>query len=141
MTNQPTNLKTSACAALWGVSERQARNLFAQLEAVGFQLEVDYHGGRLLPLAVATAAKSVRQVGLELASLRDRNDLKQHLRPDAAPADDKLPDLIELRTDVSILREIVGALHKSLSSGSTRLGYVAPTDWGFLAVPDPKRGL
>jgi hypothetical protein len=136
-----TLLKTSALAAMWNVSERQSRNITAALEQLGFRLEVDFHGGRQLPLTVATAVKATRQAGLELSTLRDRPDLASYLRPDAAPADDPLTDLLELRAEVAILREVLGELHKSLSGGSQRYGFRAPVSWSFLGVPDPRRGL
>ncbi len=136
-----TLLKTSALASMWGVSERQARNVVATLEHIGFRLEVDNHGARQLALAVAAAVKATRQAGLELATLRDREDMKRYLRPDVSPADDPFTDLLELRTEVSILREVLGELHKSLGQGSQRYGYVAPQNWGFLGLPNPRRGL
>lgn len=67
--------------------------------------------------------------------------MRRYLRPAAAPADDQLTDLLELRTEVGILREVLGELHKSLSQGSQRYGYQAPQNWGFLGLPDPRRGL
>lgn len=136
-----TLLKTNAVASMWGVSERQTRNIMSALEQLGFKLEVDFHGARMLPLAVAAATKAVRQAGLELASLRDREDMTRFLRPDAAPADDAFTDLLELRTEVSIVREVLGELTRSLSGGSRRYGYTAPTSWAFLGLPDPRRGL
>lgn len=136
-----TLLKPSALASMWGVSERQTRNILAQLEHIGFRLEIDNHGARQLPLAVAAATKAVRQAGLELSSLQGREDLKRYVRPDAAPADDPLTDLLELRCEVSILREVLGELHKSLGQGSQRYGYQAPTSWAFLGLRNPRRGL
>jgi hypothetical protein len=136
-----TLLKPSALAPMWNISERQTRNVLAQLERLGFKLETDYHGGRQLPLTVATVVKAVRQAGLELSTLRDRPDMAPFLRPDAAPAADTLTDLLEMRAEVAILREVLAELHKSLSQGSQRLGYVAPQSWSFVGVPDPKRGL
>lgn len=136
-----TPLKTGALAALWNVSERQARNIMTALEQTGFRLETDFHGARQLPLTVATAAKAVRQAGLELSTLKDREDMRPYLRPDAAPADDPLTDLLEVRCELAVLRETLGELHKSLAGGSQRYGYTPPQNWAFLGLPDPKRGL
>lgn len=136
-----TLLKPSALAPMWNISERQTRNVLSQLEQLGFKLEIDYHGGRQLPLTVATAVKAVRQAGRELSTLRDRPGMAPFLRADAAPAEDPLTDLVELRAEVAIIREVLGQLHKSLSGGSQRYGFQAPTSWSFIAAPDPKRGL
>lgn len=136
-----TLLKTAALASMWNVSERHARNIMTALEQLGFKLEVDFHGARQLPLAVAAATKAARQAGLELATLRDRDDLKPFFRPDTAPADDPLTDLVEVRCELAIVREVVGALHRSLAGGSQRFGYTPPQNWSFLGLPDPRKGL
>lgn len=138
--DENTVLKTSALSAMWGVSERQTRNILSQLEQFGFRLEVSNHGARELPLAVASAVKATRQAGLDLSTLRDREDLQRHLNPKAA-TDDPLETLVDMRAEVAIIREILGALEQSLSGGSVRYGFSPPQNWGFLAVPSPRRGL
>lgn len=134
-------LRAPEFAALLGVNERRARQLLSELESAGFQLTTVQHGARAIPKPLAAAVRACRQAGLELTALRSRADLAPYLCPDAPLAEAEAVDLLELRTELAIVREILSATLNSLSSGSQKLGYTAPSDWGFLAVPDPRRGL
>lgn len=135
-------LRPPEFAALLRVSERRARQVLGKLEALGFNLPVAPHGARMIPGGLAGAVRAARARGHELPALRLDESLAKYLRQGDDGDDlDPLALLIEARGEVAVLREIVGALHRSLSSGSMRLGYVAPQNWDFLAVPDPKRGL
>lgn len=126
---------------LWNLSPRQTRNIMTELERLGFILTAHYRGARQLPRPVAEAVRATRQAGTELASLTARSDMRVYVRSDLAPVQHELVDTLELRTELSIMREVIGALHHSLSSGSQRLGYAAPLSWDWLGVPDPRRGL
>lgn len=135
-------LRTAEFASLLGVNERRARQLFGELEALGFNLETGPYGARMIPAGLAGAVRAARARGHELPALRLDESLAKYLRQGDESGDlDPLALLIETRGEVAVLREIIGTLHKSLSSGSTRYGYVAPADWSFLGVPDPKRGM
>lgn len=135
-------LRPPEFAALLGVKERRARLILGELEALGFNLEVAQHGARLIPAGLAGAVRAARARGHELPALRLDEGLAKYLRNDDQDEDlDPLALLIETRGEVAIMREVLGALYKSLASGSMRYGYVAPQNWDFLAVPDPKRGL
>ncbi len=141
MENAPA-LRASELAALLGVNERRSRQLLGELEALGFALETGQYGSRLCPAGLAAAVKVARAQGRELASLRLDESLRTYLKPDRLePELDPLTLLIEGRTEVSIVREVLGELHRSLSGGSQRYGYAAPTSWAFLGVPEVKRGL
>lgn len=135
-------LRPSELAALLRVSERRARQILGELEALGFTLPVAPHGARMIPSGLAGAVRAARARGHELPALRLDESLARYLKNDDQDDDlDVLALLIEARGEQAVLREIIGALHKSLASGSMRLGYVAPADWSFLGVPDPKRGM
>lgn len=135
-------LRPSEFAAVLGVSERRARQVLGELEALGFDLEITQHGARLIPGGLAGAVRAARARGHELPALRLDEGLSKYLKNDDEGDDlDPLALLIEARGEQAILREVVGALHRSLASGSMRLGYVAPSSWDFLGVPDPKRGM
>ncbi len=135
-------LRAAEFAALLGVNERRARQVLGELESLGFNLEVGPYGARLIPAGLAGAVRAARARGRELGALRLDESLSKYLRNDDQDDDlDVLALLIEARGEQAILREVVGALHRSLASGSMRLGYVAPNSWDFLGVPDPKRGL
>lgn len=136
-------LRASELAALLGVAERRSRQLLGELEALGFALETAEYGARRCPAGLAAAVKVARAEGRELASLRLDNSLKPYLRADRRDEAefDPLTLLVESRAEVAILREVVGELLRALANGSQRLGFVAPTSWGFLGVPEVKRGL
>lgn len=140
--HEEVGLRCTELAPLWGVSERQARNIFARLEQMGFLIDFDYHGTRVLPAAVAHAVKACRQAGVDIETLTERYEMRRYyLRRLDVPLEHALVDLLEMRTEVVILREIVGALHRSLAGGTQRLDFTVPSDWGWLGVPDPRLGL
>lgn len=142
MTNTDNPLRAAEFAAFLGVNERRARQIFGELEGLGFNLEVGTYGSRMIPSGLAGAVHAARARGRELAALRLDESLARYLKADDQDEDlDTLGLLIETRGEVAIMREVIGSLSRSLSSGSTRYGYVAPADWSFLALPDPKRGL
>lgn len=125
-------LKPSQAAALWGISDRGARYVLSELEALGAELQTDYYGARLLPERLANGVAAARKAGQPLETLLNEPELKRYFRREADP----LAELVELRAECAIMREMMGALWGSLQKGVSR----PPTDisWGYLALPDPR---
>ena len=123
---------------LWGASDRSVRRLMAQLEALGFALPIDDHGSRRVPETVALAVGVCREQGRPLEELTHQGELQGYLRRDADP--DPLAELIELRTEVTILREVIGEVYRAMILDTSNLSY-RQTDFKGLGVPDPRRGL
>ena len=128
-------LRTSQLVTLWGVGDRRVRAILAELEVLGYQLEVDDYGGRRVPAVLSNAVKAAREAGQPLNSLFD----DPRLRPVAYTLEaDPLSVLLELSAEVALLRETFGAVWEALRcgvAGAPRL------DWRALGVPDPYREL
>lgn len=123
-------------AVLWAVKDRQVRTILSELETLGFVFETDDYGARRVPTSLALAVQGARSKGQALSALRDEPDLAPYLRR----GDDPLANLIELRTEVTILREVVGEVYRAMQLDASSLSY-RPTDFKGLGVPDPRRGL
>ncbi len=124
-----------------GVKERRGRQLMDELEAVGFKLETDNRGARLIPRKVAEAAKAAHQGGKELASLRLNAALTPYLQRDARGVEpDSLDVLIYTAGEVAIVREAVALLSEALSTGASRSSYRA-LSFANASLPDPRQGL
>lgn len=128
--------RSAQLATVWGVSDRRVRTMLSELETLGFALEVDDYGARRVPVGLALAVQVVRSRGQALAALRGQPELAPYLKWD----DDQLANLIELRTEVTILREVVGEVYRAMQLDTSSLSY-RPTDFKGLGVPDPRRGL
>jgi len=120
----------------WGLSDRSVRKVLGELAALGFDLEPDDYGTRRVPEPLALSVAAYRRDGKPLAGLVSEPDLKRYLARDPDP----LATVIELQTEVHILREVVGELCRAMQLDASPLAYRAP-DWRGLAVPDPRRGL
>jgi len=129
-------LRTAQLAITWRLSHRQVRTILGELTALGFDLEVDDYGARRVPEPLALAVGMYRDAGKPLAGLVDEVDLQRYLRREADP----LASVIELQTELHILREVVGEVCKAMQMDASPLSYAAP-DWRGLGVPDPRRGL
>lgn len=123
-------------AAVWGVSDRRVRMILSELETLGFALEVDTYGARRLPEAVTRAVNNYRDLDRPLADLALEPGLRPYLKRDPDP----LAELIELRADQAILREVIGAVWQAASLGTHPNAY-KNVDWRFLGLPHPRRGL
>lgn len=123
-------------AAIWGVSDRRVRVILSELETFGFVLETDNYGARRLPEALTLAVRRCRDASRPLADLPLEPGLQNYLRRGPDP----LADLIELRADQAILREVIGAVWQAASLGTHPNAY-KNVDWRFLGLPHPRRGL
>lgn len=128
--------RAAQLATVWGVSDRRVRTILSELETHGFALGVADYGARHVPVELALAVQIARSKGQGLATLRDEPNLAPYLKR----GDDPLTNLIELRTEVTILREVVGEVYRAMQLDSSNLSY-RPTDFKGLGVPDPRRGL
>lgn len=130
-TYRPTQL-----TVFWGVKDRQVRTILSELETLGFAVEVDDYGARCIPVAVAMAVQAARAKGVPLVELKGDPELAPYFKH----APDLLAELIELRTEVTILREVIGEIYRAMILDTSSLSYRA-TDFKGLGVPDPRRGL
>lgn len=128
-----SELRTAQLAATWGLSDRRVRTILGELVTLGFDLEVDDYGGRKIPEALALAVGVYRSAGKPLAGLVNEPSLQLHLKREADP----LASIIELQTEVHILREVLGELYRATNMDLSP----TPPDWRGLGVPDPRRGL
>lgn len=128
--------RSAQLVALWGVSERRVRTILSELEALGFVLETDDYGARRVPIGLALAVQGARSRGQLLETLI--GDLE--LAPYFKRAPDPLAEVIELRTEVTILREVIGEVYRAMILDTSSLSY-RQTDFKGLGVPDPRRGL
>lgn len=128
--------RAAQLAVVWGVSDRQVRRILSELETLGFVLEPDDYGTRRVPVSLALAVQGARSKGQALSTLTDNPDLASYRKR----GDDALANLIELRTEVTILREVVGEVYRAIQQGASNLSY-RPMDFKGLGVPDPRRGL
>lgn len=125
-----------------GVQKRQTAKVLGQLEALGFDLPSDAHGARKIHPDLAQAVLAARANGADLsdlAVLRDDPDLAKFLRPDRRSAEDLLSILVDLGSEVAIVREVASAVAEGarLHLGSA---YRAP-DWSAMGLPDPRSDL
>lgn len=129
-------LRTSQLVSLWGVGDRRVRAILAELEALGYKLEIDDYGGRRVPTRLADAVKTTRDDGYPLSSLLE----DPRLRPTGShdPKADSLGVLLEVSGEVALLRETFGAVWEALRCG---VGGAPRLDWRALGVPDPYREL
>lgn len=128
-------------ASFLGVKERRGRQLLAELELVGFALESDNRGARLIPRKVAEAAKAAHQGGKEFASLTLNPALTAYLRRDARGAEvDPLGVLIYVGGEIGICREAIAVLSETLTTGASRNSYRA-LSYANAGLPDPRNGL
>jgi hypothetical protein len=128
-------LRTAQLIPLWGVKERSVRYILSELENFGAVLEIDYYGARKVPAPLAHAVAAARKEGRGLETLVNDSELRRFFRR----GPDTLAELIELRAEAAIQREMLGALWGSLQKGISR-----PTpniSWGHLALPDPRGAL
>ena len=123
-------------AVFWGVKDRQVRTILSELEALGFLLEVHDYGARRIPVPLATAVQAARSKGVPLAELKGDPELRRYQRHEPDP----LAEAIEVRTEVTILREVIGEVYRAMVLDTPSLSYRA-TDFKGLGVPDPRRGL
>lgn len=125
-------LTTSELVRLWTVSERTVRSTLARLETLGFSLERDPSGARLVPLALARAVQDVRLNGEPLESLRSRTDL---LPPPEVQDPTLFELMVEARASLSVLRETVNALAVRLEDTDPMRFSIL---WPNFALPDPR---
>ena len=112
-----------------------------ELETLGFELETDYYGARLVPAAVVRAVRAARAEKRGLDTLRTDPTLRSFLKRSGRNEDvDALEALIEARGELAIMRELVGAMHQALQGLATPASYQEPS-WSFLDLPDPRLGL
>ncbi len=123
-------------AVFWGVKDRQVRTILSELEVLGFALETDDYGARRIPVAVAMAVQAARSTSVPLAKLKGDPELAPYFKREPDP----LAEVIELRTEVTILREVIGEVYRAMILDAPSLSY-RQTDFKGLGVPDPRRGL
>lgn len=128
--------RATQLAVVWGVSDRRVRTILSELETLGFELDPGDYGARRVPVDLALAVGVARSKGQALSTLTDNPDLASYRKR----GDDALANLIELRTEVTILREVVGEVYRAMQLDTSNLSY-RPTDFKGLGVPDPRRGL
>lgn len=128
--------RAAQLAVVWGVSDRQVRRILAELETLGVDLEGDDYGARRVPIELALAVQVARSRGQLLATLQDAPELAPYFKREPDP----LAEVIELRTEVTILREVVGEVYRAMILDAPSLSY-RQMDFKGLGVPDPRRGL
>ncbi len=128
-----TELRTAQLANTWGLSDRSVRKILGELAALGFSLEPDDYGSRRVAEPLALSVAAYRDAGKALSGLVDEPDLQRYLNREADP----LAAVIELQTEVHILREVLGELYRATNLDLNPM----PPDWRGLGVPDPRRGL
>jgi hypothetical protein len=134
-------LRPPQFASLLGLSERQARNVAGQLEALGFKLTPDSGGVRLIPPGLAAAVKIARQQKKDLAALRLDPAAARYLAPGAATDElDPLALLIHVATEVVICREVVGNMAVAMSTGVAAQSW-KPFSWTNAGLPDARTSL
>jgi len=74
------HLTTSDLAALLGLTQRRAQQLMAALEGLGFALERDRLGARLIPRPLALLVARVREEGKGLEALLTMPEARPYLR-------------------------------------------------------------
>lgn len=133
-------ITTADFGSLLGVKPRRARQILAEAAAVGFQLEADRYGTRLVPRPLAFALKAAHAAGRDVAALRLDVSLHAFLARDARAVEpDAIDVLIYTAAEVAIVREAVGAL-TAAAGGLNGGDYQAPA-WTNLGLPDPRLGL
>jgi hypothetical protein len=134
-------LRPPQVAALWGLSERQARNITAQVEALGFRLAPDSSGARLVPPGLAAAVRACRSGKRELSSLRLDPSLARYLTRGAASEElDTFELLLFVATEVSIIREVCAVATNALSVGAAATSY-RRFSFANAGLPDPRSSL
>jgi len=73
------HLTTSDLAALLGLTQRRAQQLMAALEALGFQVQRDRFGGRLIPRGLGELVARVREEGKDLEALLSMPEARPYL--------------------------------------------------------------
>lgn len=135
---------TNDFSSLLGVKPRRGRQILAEAEAVGFQLEADRNGSRLVPRKLAVAIKAAHAAGREVAALRLDASLSAFLARDARAVEpDPLDVLIFTATELAIMREAIAALSAAAAAAAAGLvgGDFKPPVWSNLGLPDPRLGL
>jgi hypothetical protein len=128
MVNQ---LNTNAFAALLDRSPRQAREIFAKLESLGFVVSKGLMGDRKIPEALAVAVRKTRDADKPLKSLVSDPSLTAYRSKDEA---DPLQVLIQARADLSILRQGIAPIVGVLEQLSPNTVF----SWGERGLPDPE---
>lgn len=133
-----SHLRPSQFAAFLGVSERQGRNITAQLEAMGFKVTPGPDGIRLVPPLLAAAVKECRQAKRELSTLRLDPSMARFLARGAAGELEAFDLLLHLATETAIVREVVACMGNAMAVGATA---IRPFSWRNNSVEDPRVNL
>jgi len=128
------HLTTSDLAARLGLSLRRGQQLMAALEALGFQVQRDRYGGRLIPRGLVELVVRAREEGKDLEALLDLPEAWTYLRthPGAALGE----ALGQVLHAVALVRRALAALDRSSPlppwggrGGWEEAGLEAPGDW------------
>jgi DNA-binding GntR family transcriptional regulator len=133
------HLTTSALANLWQLSERRVRQILGQLEALGFNLDIDLYGARRVPQPLAQAVKEAREAQQTLRTLMARQDLRPFHK--TGQELEMIEMVLELRAEQAIFRETIGEIWNSVETGLRKASHYRDVDWDYLGLPDPRRGL
>ncbi len=127
------SLNNSQFAQLLELSPRQAREISAKLESLGFTISRGLLGDRKIVLPLALAVKKARDADKPVKSLLSDASLTAFRSSEEV---DPLLILLQARADLSILRQGIAPIVAILREIEPNLSF-NPSDLG---LPDPESG-